>query len=377
MGNVNRSLTIVGMSWRNLYRQPLRTVLTALGVSVGVVAIVAFGTMVRGFWRSTNQAIRFGDGDMMVFQAGVAADIFSTLDEEKTRTALLAEPDVVSVAPTLWHVLPAPKMHFGFVIGLHLDDINVHTEHILRGRLPETDDEVLLGRIATRWLEKDVGDTLVLARHEFRVVGVFETDTVYFNGAIVMPMPRLQLITHREGQVTSFQVRVRPGVDPNIVAEGIERNNRNLFAIASAEQYKKVDQGLEIANDMVDVVSFLAIVIGSIIVTNTMWMTVHERTREIGVLRAVGWARHKIVAMIIMESAGVGLISCIVGCLLGTGLAKLSARLPFAAQFVDPVFDWHPYVTAFVVAVVLSILGGALPAWRAARISPVEALRYE
>jgi putative ABC transport system permease protein len=370
-------LTIVGMSWRNLHRQPLRTVLTALGVSVGVVAIVAFGTIVRGFWASTNAAIHFSDGDMMVFQAGVAADLFSVLDEAKTRAALLADPDVIKATPTLMHIMPAPKMHFGFIIGLHPEEIAAHQEDLLRGRPLRSDDEVHLGKIAARLLEKDVGDELVLAGHRFRVTGVFDTDVVYFNGAIVMSIPRLQEITRKEGLVTSFQVFVRPGVDPMMVAERIERNNRNLFAIASAEQYKKVDQGLEIANDMVGVISFLAIVIGSVIVTNTMWMTVHERTREIGVLRAVGWARSRIVAMIIIESTWVGMLACVVGCLLGAGLAKLSMLLPFASQFVDPVFDWQPFAVAAGVAVSLSIVGGALPAWRAARISPVEALRYE
>ena len=62
-----------------------------------------------------NAAIHFSEGDMMVFQAGVAADIFSTLDEEETRAALLTDPDVARVSPTLWHLMPAPKMRFGFV----------------------------------------------------------------------------------------------------------------------------------------------------------------------------------------------------------------------------------------------------------------------
>jgi putative ABC transport system permease protein len=377
MAQTDRSLTMFGMSWRNLYRQPLRTVLTALGVSVGVVAIVAFGTMVRGFWRSTNQAIHFSKGDMMVFQAGVAADIFSTLDEDETRTALMADPDVVKAAPTLFHVLPAAKMHFGFVIGLHLDEIEAHSEHLIRGGNPRADDEVLLGNICAKLLDKDVGDELMLAGHTFRVAGVYETEVVYFNGAITMMLSRLQQIAFRQGQVTSFQVKVREGVDPAIVAQRIERDNPNLFAIASAEQYKKVDQSLEIANDLVGTVSFMALVIGAVIVTNTMWMTVHERTREIGVLRAVGWAKHRIVTMIVIESTGVSMVACAIGCLLGVGLAKITTRLPVAAQFVDPVFDWQPFGTALAVAIGLGILGAALPAWRAARISPIEALRYE
>ena len=72
----------------------------------------------------------------------------------------------------------------------------------------------------------------------------------------------------------------------------------SITCIADASEYNKVDQGLEMARGTVWAISFIAIVIGSIIVTNTMWMSVLERTREIGVLRAVGWSRRRVVLMI-------------------------------------------------------------------------------
>ena len=78
-----------------------------------------------------------------------------------------------------------------------------------------------------------------------------------------------------------------------------------------------------------------------------------------------------------IEAAGVGLLAWVIGSFLGVGLARLSERLPIANQFVDPLFDWPPFAWALAVAVLLSILGAAAPAWRAAKISPVEALRYE
>lgn len=368
---------MLGMSWRNLYRQPLRTFLTALGISIGVAAIVAFGSIVRGFWASTNAAIHFSEGDMMVFQAGVAADLFSSLDEAKTRTALLADPDVLEAVPVLMHVMPAPRLRFGFTIGMRPEDMRARGRHLIRGRYPEADDELLLGSVAARLAKLDVGGRTYLARHHFRVVGIFETEVVYFNSAMVVPLTGLQKILNRPGQVSSFQVQVRPGVSPALVGQRIERNHPNLFTVTGAEQYNKVDQGLEMANTMVGAVSLLAFIIGSVIIANTMWMTVHERTREIGVLRAVGWDRRRIVGVIISEAAGVGLLACILGCLLGVGLALLSTKVSVTAQFVDPVFDWQPFSIALGTAVVLSIAGGALPAWRAAGISPVEALRHE
>ena len=81
--------------------------------------------------------------------------------------------------------------------------------------------------------------------------------------------------------------------------------------------------------------------------------------------------------MIFLESVGVALIACVLGCFGGVGLARLSTTLPVATQFVDPVFEASLFGLALAVAVLLSVLGGALPAWRAAHISPVEALRHE
>ncbi len=71
------------------------------------------------------------------------------------------------------------------------------------------------------------------------------------------------------------------------------------------------------------------------------------------------------------------MVACVVGCVLGVGLAELTTHMPMMNQFVSPTYDAVPFLLAFAVALLLSLLGGAAPAWRAARISPVEALRYE
>lgn len=365
------------MAWRSLFRQPVRTSLTAVGVSVGVVAIVAFSAIVRGFWVATEQAIHTSDSDLIVFQAGVAADLFSTLDEDATRAALLADPDVAETAANLWHVLPADGKPFFMVMGLHPDEFTHRDQEPVRGRGLQADDEVIVGSIAERALGKSVGDELTLGGQRFQIAGVFETGVVFFDGGIALPLRRLQALIRKPGQATSFQVRLRRGADPRTVGERIEREHSDLVAIAGVEEYRKVDQGLEAANGIVWAVSLMALVIGSLIVTNTMWMSVYERTREIGVLRAVGWSKRSIMNMIVLESAGIALIACMLGCVAGVGLAKLAAALPVASQFVRPVFEASLFGLALAVAVLLGVAGGALPAWRAARICPVEALRHE
>lgn len=377
MAREDRPLHLLSMTWRNLIRQRVRTSLTVIGVSVGVVAIVAFGAIVRGFWTSTDAFIHTGDTDLMVFQSGVAADLFSTLDEAQTRDALAVDPDVAESAAYLWHILPVEDMPFTLVVGLHPDEFSYRDQQVVRGHRARSDDEVTIGTIVERTLGKRVGDNLSLGGRSHRIVGVFHTGVVFFDGAVYLTMDRLQDLIRKPGQATSFQVRLRSGADPRAVADRIERDHPHLAAIGSAEEYKKVDQGLEVADGMVWAVSVMALLVGGLIVLNTMWMSVYERTREIGVLRAVGWSRKSVMAMIVLESFGVALIACVLGCVCGVGLAQLSANLPVATQFLDPVFEPSLFGLALAVAVLLSVLGGALPAWRAARISPVEALRHE
>ncbi len=366
------------MTVRNLHRRPVRTGLTALGVAMGVVAIVAFSTIVHGLWESVEETIHIGGTDLLVMQANIAADLLSVLDEAETREKLLAVPGVEMAIGTLWHVVRTTESPFCLMVGLRRSDMGVDPDALLRGRYPEEDDEVLLGWIAAKYvLEKDVGETVEILDEPYRVVGVFRSDSVFVDAAMVMRLPRLQQLALKEGQVTVFQVHVHEDFDVAAVSEEIERRYPEVVSIGEAAEYSKADQGLVIADSMIWAVSFVAIVIGSIIVANTMWMSVLERTREIGVLRAVGWTRQRVVVTIILEAAALGVIAAVIGCPAGIGLAKLSAKLPVAEQFVRPVVSAEPFLIALGVAVVLSVLGAVLPAWRATRISPAEALRYE
>ncbi len=377
MDSGGSSLTLLRMTTRNLYRRPMRTSLTALGVAVGVVAIVAFTTIVRGLWDAVDASIHINDAELLIFQADIAADFLSTLDEKETRAKLTAITGVENAVGTLWHALPVENHLLFFILGLRLEDMGSGGDNLIRGRYPTSDDEVLLGAVAQRVLDKDVDNTLHIRDEPYRIVGIFQSESVFIDGAIVINLPRLQRLAAKEGSVTVFQVHVDPDKNADAVGEEIERRYPELIAVGEASEYHKVDQGLVAVDGMVWAVSFMAIVIGSIIVANTMWMSVLERTREIGVLRAVGWSRRRIVSMIILEAAGVGFIAVLLGCPAGVGLAKLSASMPVAEQFLEPVFDTGPFLLALAIAIVLSVFGALLPAWRAARISPAEALRYE
>lgn len=128
---------------------------------------------------------------------------------------------------------------------------------------------------------------------------------------------------------------------------------------------------------MVQQISFLAVLIGGVGMLNTMLMSVLERTREIGVLRALGWRRRQVMGMILREALALGVIGGIFGILLGIGLAWSLSLIPAVGGFMEAQYSAELLLTAITVAVVTGVVGGLYPSWRATRMQPIEALRYE
>jgi len=369
----------MGITRRNLFRQPVRTGLCALGVAIGVLAIVAIGAIARGLTKSIQTGIHYSGSDLVIYQAGTSMDFLSALDEKKTRAALASDPDVADIAAGQSHFLTLEGNIGSIVITIGIDphEFLAKQQGTVRGRLMRSGDEAVIGTNLERRVHKTVGNRIKLGNRMFTICGVCQTGNVFFDSAAILDIRTLQDMMGRRGKVTCFYAKLRPGVDPYQAADRIERDHPELAAVAGAEQYNKIDQGLEYADATVWAVSFIALIIGGLVVANTMWMSVNQRIREIGVLRALGWSRHSVMGMIVFEAVGIGMIACLLGAVLGVGLAELTAVLPNTGQFVDPVFAAGTFLQAFGVSLLLSVLGAVIPALRAANVSPVEALRYE
>jgi putative ABC transport system permease protein len=129
--------------------------------------------------------------------------------------------------------------------------------------------------------------------------------------------------------------------------------------------------------DLVQQVSSLAVFVGGLGMLNTMLMSVLERTREIGVFRALGWRRRRVLGMVLGEALVLGAIGGLLGVLVGLGLGEGVKQVPGLLGSIDPVYTPRLFLQALVVALGAGLAGGLYPAWRATRMQPVEALRYE
>jgi putative ABC transport system permease protein len=372
------TLSFTALVLKNLFRQRIRTTLTVIGISVGIAAIVALGVVTSSLKTSQSEVIQVGGADFLVVQKGAADLSFSTVSGSDVNE-LARLPGIVLAQGALFDITRVAANPYFFLLGRNLRDVQMAPPVLLSGDLWSSDsaDEILLGKDAASALNVKVGDTVTVDRRELRVVGIYSTGRTYEDRGGYAPLPVVQEMTFKPGVVTGIYVSVEEGTDPKAVANEVERAFPNLTTISDVSETSKVDQGVAVLDALNVAISVLAVGIGAIGVMNTMIMSVYERTREIGVLRAVGWSSSRIIRMIIGESLALCLIGSLAGIALGILATRALLQIEIVRSLLVPEYPSGIFLRAFGVAVVVALVGALYPAIRAVRLTPLEALRYE
>jgi putative ABC transport system permease protein len=198
-----------------------------------------------------------------------------------------------------------------------------------------------------------------------------------------MPIDQLQQLSSLQGKVSGFHVRLKPapaGESPDHYTKRaqaeIEAALPGLNAQPAAERAAN-NQFVGLAHAVAWGTSCIALLMGILGIANTMAMSVFERTREIGILRAIGWKAWRVVLLIQTEAAVLGFVGGFIGIFFGWGSLRLLSTLPQTASIVSSSLDPLHLVEALIIALLSGLLAGAYPAWRGAHLSPVEALRHD
>lgn len=363
------------MIWRNLMRRKVRSLLTVAGVAVGVAAVVSLVAMGDGFYAQMNSMLSRGGADLSVRQAKAADMTLSALDEDIGRR-LAAMPEVEHVSGLILGIASTPAFPYLMVYGYDPNEYAIRHFKIVEGARLTSSRQALLGKGAAKNLKLEVGQSLKLFSTSFRVVGIYETGVPFEDAGVVISLKDAQGIFKKPQQVSFFELKLKEPDKADEVKKQIESRYPDAFAAKSSE-FSESTQDVQVMRSMTWGLSMIAVLVGGIGVMNTMVMSVFERTREIGVLRAVGWRRRRIIAMVLQESLLLSLIGGVVGIGLGIGLAEAVGKLPGIGGLLAGAYRPGLFVQAMAVALVLGTIGGLYPAWRASRLSPMEALRYE
>lgn len=363
-------------SFRNLWRRRTRTLISVSGIAIGVATLVMLGGLIEGLMGQLNGlAGSGGAGSITVMQRDVADMSLSSLDE-RIVDQMRSMPQVKSVSPFVLGVISSAELPFFLVAGLDPNYTAIQHYKLIEGRYVQRPNEIVLGKVAADTYKLGLGDTMTIYDNRYRVVGIVQTGVSYEDSGGMLAMREAQRLLNRGRTVTFIFVDVREPSQAATVITMIDQRFPEARASLSS-QFAQSTNDIASSKAMTNAIRALAMLVGGIVVANTMIMSVYERTREIGALRALGWSAGRILRQIIQESLYLCLLAAVAGSLLGVAALTAVAQMPGIARMLTPSWTLDTFALAFAVSIALGLLGGIYPAWRASRLQPVEALRYE
>jgi len=367
---------MLGMTFRNLLRRRVRSLLTMGGIAIGVGLIVALGAITEGVIRDFTALAAQGGAELVAKQANVA-DMGYSVIEERIGYAIEAMPEVDDVSGVVWGFSSGQDVPFLMVFGIDPNGLGIQHFRVVEGERIRGRGEIMLGKAAADTMDKQVGDVLKLPGGIFRVTGIYETGVGYEEGGGVMALSDAQAAFDKPRQVSMLQIKVHDPAQVESVRAQIEHRFGDDVSVSTTATFIENSSDIQNTKAMLGAIFALAILVGGVVVTNTMVMAVMERTREIGTLRAVGWRQARVLWMVLSESLLLGLIAAGLGILVGIGLNAALGAIPGFGSFISAAYTPQIFFQAIVVSLFLGAVGGLYPAWHASRLRPVEALRYE
>lgn len=370
------------MTFRNVMRRPLRSGLTLVAVALAVCAVVSLVGVANGF-KDTFMNFYQGAGvDLLVVRSGSARRLTSTLDET-LGDRIEALDGVVDVIPGLADVVSFSDvgLYVVPVSGLKPETQVFEAMEPVEGRrlLKSDGQAVMVGVTLAETLGKKVGEMLeIVEGEEYEIIGIFESFNVLQNGSLVVSVGELQRLMGREGEVSGFSIVTTDATDEVLldrIASQVEAMEPEVKVRPTREHVESLSE-IQLAVAMAWLTSAVATVIGSVGVLNTMFMSIQERTLEIGLLRAIGWTRRRIVSMVLLESILLSIIGAVIGIAVSYLLVSMLTHMPAVNGLIEGKIRFGVVMQGMTIAIVVGFLGGLLPAYAASKLSPAEALRH-
>jgi putative ABC transport system permease protein len=373
-------LSFTGFVWKNLWRRRLRTLLTLCGIGMAIGAFVGLVGFSHAFEQGWSRIYSSSGIDIAVIQQ----TFLNTSVDESATEKLKALPVVAQATPMIYNVMDLTQDVNALAYGWKADSYEFESLRLLSGK-PFRDGhaEVMLGDLLAENLKKKPGDTLEIQGSPFTVCAVYHGGSALEAGAVILPLDQLQQLSSLQGKVSTIHVRLRPAPSGEAPENYLKRAQAQieaalpgLRAVPAAERASN-NQFVRLAHASAWGTSLIALLIGILGIANTMAMSVFERTREIGILRALGWRRWQVLALIQLEAVVLGLGGGFLGIAVGWGALRLLSSLPQTASIVSASFPLPLLAEALGIAILAGLIAGAIPAWRGAKLSPVEALRHD
>ncbi|MBI5803745.1 ABC transporter permease [Candidatus Pacearchaeota archaeon] len=394
------------MSLRNVRREKARSFLTLLGISISIATIFVLISLSLGLEVAIQEQFETLGADKFFIQPrgqfgphGSATAVDLNEEDIQTIERVQGVEDTVGWTVANAKIEFKDTIKFVSVSGIDPEKIEVAfgSYDLDEGRFLKNSGskEIVVGsqyKYNNFLIEKvEIGDKILINDVEFEVVGIFETiGNPQDDRQIYLAEDSFRELFNIPNRVDFIIVKVTNQEEINEVADRVERrlmNSRDVdektidFTILTPEELLgAVGNVLDIVTTFLLGVAAISLLVGGINIANTMFTSVLERTREIGVMKAIGAKNSDILSIFVIEAGFLGLIGGILGVLFGLGVGKAIEYVAInqlGTTLLKVVFPYYLILGCLAFAFLAGALSGLWPAWRATKIKPVEALRYE
>jgi putative ABC transport system permease protein len=356
----------------NLGHRPIRTLLSVLAIAVEVTMILTLVGVSNGTLDQSAQRARGVGADIWFRPPGSSAIGLSTAPmSDKIPALLMQEPHVTFAMGGMVQ----PLSGFDSMTGLNLDDFQRLSGgfRYLEGGPLVNDDDILVDEYYAKQKKLKVGDTLNLVNHDWKVAGIIEGGKL---ARVCVKLSVLQRLTGNPGHLSQIFIKVD---DPSKAQEVVDalRVKFKGYQIYTMEEFTSMLtlSSVGMLKNFIGVVIGIAVIVGFIVVFMAMYTAVLERTREIGILKAVGGSPSLILSILFRETLVLAVLGSIVGIVLTYGTQWMMRHVVPSSLEQETVYGWWPITTA--IAVVGALLGAIIPGLKAVKQDVTEALSYE
>ncbi|HZI46891.1 MAG TPA: ABC transporter permease [Pyrinomonadaceae bacterium] len=357
----------------NIRQRPMRSAISVVGVALGVALVMLFTGLTRGMSNDLQRRSTNVRGNIIFTRKGSISIMSSATNLSTKYLERLQQIDGVEAAtPIIRYVYASGGIGFDQVEGVEWDNFaRMNDVHIIQGRGPQANDEVVIDE--TKAARKHpVGSTLkIFGEKLYKVVGIYSPEA---GGARAkLTLASLQETLEAPGKCTYILIKTKESADPVAVAKRIDHELPGNNVQFTRDVFASVESSIPSLGIFLRVLVALAAIVSALVVMLAMHTTITERTREIGILKAMGASRAYIVGEIEREALLISAMGLVAGFAVALGAGFVihkSTSLIFE-------YGWRWALAAAAIGLIGGALGALYPAMRAANLDPVNALAYE
>lgn len=393
-------LTMKGIRYR-----PMRSWLTILGIVIGIMLVVIILALSNGIKNTIAGALQtFGSDLIIIFPGKENNPIVGFLAGQKFKERDLSDLEKIN---GVRFAVPMGIGNLNIEYKGEVKSTMIHAANwkkyvevlessqgikLEKGRWPENDavSETVLGHLVAKTLFKkavSAGDEVIIKSKRFKVVGILsEIGEQMLDNVVFLSLDMLGNLTDSRG-ASSALVKAAPGADINLVAQQVkfqlskQEVVRDFSVLTPDKADRLIDNVISIVELVLMIIALVSLVVGAVGIMNTMFTSVLERTKQIGIMKAVGASGDAILSLFLIESGMIGLVGGALGVILGLIasyiIGLIAAAFGVRGLFSFATLDFLGFFVVLFLTFIIGVLSGVLPARQAAKLEPAEALRYE